>query len=92
MSKHTVNMEEVMKINARRQVTQARRVTNARKGLLPIVERLNAQQLANREGKIWARRTVADRLSAQQAMLGRVLHNFFARGLFGRLKWFLSGR
>lgn len=85
MSRNTVSMEELMKIAARRQ-------TNARKGLLPITERLNTTQINARDTKIWARRTVAEKLAAKQNMMAMVLQHYFSRGFWGRMKHLFTGR
>lgn len=85
MSKHSVSVQEIMKINARRQ-------RNARKGLLPFLDRVSQQEADKREAKIWARRTVAEKLIARQHQMGLVLHNFFSRTFFGRVKWAFTGK
>lgn len=85
MSRNTVSVEELMKIAARRQ-------TNARKGLLPIAQRLSTTEMNARDTKIWARRTVAEKLSAKQNMMAMVLQHYFTRNFFGRVKHLLTGK
>lgn len=85
MSKRTVSMEEIMKIATRRQ-------RNSRGGLLPLTQRLSQTALDNRDVKIWARRTLAEKIIAKQNMFGMVLQNFFSRGILGRFKWLAFGK
>lgn len=86
MSRRTVSMEEFMKIATRR----AR--TNATGQLRPLAERLSQAQLDNRQVKIWARRTVAEKIYARHNQFALVLQNFFSRGILGRAKWLFAGK
>lgn len=66
--------------------------TNTTGQLRPLNERFSQAALGKRDVKIWARRTVADKILASQSMMARTLGSFFKRGFFGRLKWLFIGR
>ena len=72
----------------------ARRRT-ARGQLQPITARLSPEQLQARAVKIFARRSVAEKLAINGAMaIGRanMALQVLGRGFFGRLKWLVIGR
>lgn len=63
--------------------------------LKKLNRRLTPVQMARREMKTSARRTVAEQLVAVQTGQSRVLmghHALLRRGIFGRMKWMLFGR
>ncbi len=68
------------------------RRTNATGQLLPINERLNAHQQEKREVKIWARRTIAEKLAMQQQLQGMTVMSFFTMTFIQKMLWVFLGR
>lgn len=64
--------------------------------LVPLKQRLNHTEIRKRVEKMSARRTVAERLLAQQQafMIGvtQALQGHFNRGFFGRMKYLFAGK
>lgn len=84
MSKRTTNVEELMKIAARRRTHHGQ--------LRPLADRLSTAQMNTRDVKRYARRTVAEKILMSQKQIMLVLGSFFGRGVAGRLKWVLTGK
>jgi hypothetical protein len=69
--------------------------TSAGGQLLPLDQRLSIHQQQKREARIMGRKTNAQRLSTEHAILTGTLNSVLAllrRGFFGRLKWLVLGR
>lgn len=67
---------------------------NARGGLVPLNQRKTPQALVNRQAKILARQTVADKLHQSMAVMAQVINQQSAilrGGFWQRLWWLLRG-